>query len=211
MECSHDEDPHVSAEPPTTTRKFKAKPPKRKRKFGRANFGDDGWNKKARNGAAAAAAATHETDQPTAAAAAAPAISNQQRRVHQSQQIQALSKKGEGLFNECAKLNKQLVDSDTNNKHLQQEVLRLQQQLKDQEGAHNREVLQLQQQLKDQEGAHNIQVDELKASHKVEINKQINAYRLQQKRYRTLLSSNIDHANERIEEAKAMKSEAGKQ
>jgi hypothetical protein len=85
-------------------------------------------------------------------------------------------KKSERFYDECANLMMQLKDSATEKNRLQQKVLELQQQLKDQERAHKKEV------------------DELKALHKVESNKQNKLYQSQQKRYNTMLSSTGDYA-----------------
>lgn len=169
--------------PPATTRNYIL--PKRKNNFGRAKYGH--ISKKQRTGAADAA-----TDASTAAAVPTPSPANRrrERQINPSQQIQRLTKKAKGLFDECGKLKGQLEESEKETIRLQQQVLELQQQLKDQESANKREV------------------DALKASHKVAIDKQNRQYAAQQKRYKTKLSSTIDDATSKIEEAEAMKSDA---
>ncbi len=132
----------------------KRKMPKRKRKFGPALY--DSRSKKERTGAvnvvAAAAIATDENNvQPTAAEAVATTskAKRSQKKLPPSQQIQRLEKKAAGFFDECAKLTNELKQEKMKYDELQQENLRLQQQVIDQQN----------------------EINELKASHKVEIDK----------------------------------------
>ena len=125
----------------------KRKMPKRKRKFGRALH--DSRSKKERSTVAAAATATVENSlQPTAAEAVATIskatakAKRSQKKLPPSQQIRRLEKKVAGFFDERAKLKNELKQEKMKYDQLQQQVI-------------------------DQQN----EINELKASHKVEMDK----------------------------------------
>jgi hypothetical protein len=120
MECSdeiHDDEVDVSVadEPPATTPKYMPKPPKKKKKFGRANYGLDVNSKRRRTGRAAVPAPAAAAD-----ATPSPSVRNQERKEYPSQQIQKLTKKSGRLYDECTNLTMQLKDSETEKNRLQQ-------------------------------------------------------------------------------------------
>ena len=219
MECRDDEDDDVldaaetnaATESTTTTAKRRnIKPPKRKKKFGRANYGSDGFNKRKRTGAAAARDDVQTNDRAAGDDnIATPSPTNkQQRRVYMSQDVQKAEKKAAGYFKECEKLQNILNDGEEKNNQLQQQVLQLKQQLIKERKEHKAEVKkiiddkkQLEQQLLNERKAHKSELEKTVASHTAELNKQIKLYRAQQKRYKTKLSSTIDHANEKERKA----------
>ncbi len=220
MECRDDAeddvldaaDTNAATENTTTTAKRRnIKLPKKKRKFVRAKHGlSSSISKRQRNGAAAAG----DDVQPNIDRAAGddniatPSPTNKQQQRYTSQDVQKAEKKAAGYFKECEKVQNKLTAEEAKNYQLQQQVLQLQQQLRNERIMHKSEVKktiddqkQLKQQLLNEREAHKRNLENTIASHTAELNKQTKLYIAQQNRYKTKLSSTIDHSNDKERKA----------
>eukprot|EP00985_Skeletonema_marinoi_P025872 scaffold19435_cov73-Skeletonema_marinoi.AAC.7 len=235
MECrdelDDDDDANVSdtiavADKPAPKRNYKM--PKNKSRFNRANYGKGSHSKKQRTGNAPNDDDDDDNHAHTAAAAT-PSPDKRSRKQPPppaSQQIQRLEEKAECFFNECVKVKNELADEKAKTKQLQQELQQLRQQLINEKNMHEDKANELKDLLSSEKTAHGKVVNKLEEqiimvksacekdiqginhTHKLKTDKLNNLLQSQQQRYKTKLSSTIDDANKKLEEANELKLEA---
>ena len=233
MECQDDAD-DVS----TTAVAKKKIMPKRKRKFNRDNnkrHRSTKQRREQRSGAAAdnvdapvdAPAEENGADvQPAAIGTPTPPKRNQPPSQCPSHKVRNAEKKAEGFFNECVKVQNQLNEEKIKTEQLKQELQQLRQRLIDDKNMHEdkaeelkdllssekiareKEVNELEEQIVMAKSAREKDIEDTNHTHKLKTDKLNNLLQSQQQRYKTKLSSTIDDANKKLEEANELKLEA---